>query len=84
MEIRKTSRKRGLDYERRNRADFKKSSSDLIVGDWFECENNIYIKIDEKTNHLKYNAVDAETGIMYKVTENVNVCLLDDVTLVLN
>lgn len=58
--------------------------SDLIVGDWFECENNIYIKIDEKTNHLKYNAVDAETGIMYKVTENVNVCLLDDVTLVLN
>ena len=36
--------------------------SDLIVGDWFECENNIYIKIDEKTNHLKYNAVDAETG----------------------
>lgn len=28
MEIRKTSRKRGLDYEQRNRADFKKSSSD--------------------------------------------------------
>lgn len=54
------------------------------MGDWFECENNIYIKIDEKTNHLKYNAVDAETGIMYKVTENMNVCLLDDVTLVLN
>lgn len=20
--------------------------SDLIVGDWFECEDNIYIKID--------------------------------------
>lgn len=58
--------------------------SDLIVGDWFEHERDICIKIDEKLSDMKFNAVDVETGIMYRVTENLNVCLLDDVTLVLN